>query len=82
MKPPGLAVRSDQYEYIQLVLLAVVVGVLGALGNLGFRALILFFSWMFRGAEWNALGIWRGALWRGLIPLVLLSGGVFIVLLD
>ncbi len=57
MRRPSLSLRSDQFEYVQLILLAVIVGVLAALGNLGFRELIEFFSWLFRGLEWNALGI-------------------------
>ncbi len=32
----SLALRADQVEYFELIVLAVVVGVLGALGNLGF----------------------------------------------
>src|SRR5271168_2213063 len=82
MRRPSLSLRSDQFEYVQLILLAVTVGVLAALGNLGFRKLIEFFSWLFRGLEWNALGIDLGGLNRGLIPLILLSGGVAILLLN
>ncbi len=74
--------RSDQVEYLQLILLATTVGILGALGNFGFRALIEFFSWLFRHVEWNALGIGRGGLWRGLVPLVLLTGGAGILILN
>ncbi|HEY6393907.1 MAG TPA: hypothetical protein VIX12_00745, partial [Candidatus Binataceae bacterium] len=55
---------------------------LAAFGNLGFRELILFFSWLFRQVEWNALGIELGGFHLGLIPLVLLSGGAGIMLLD
>jgi CIC family chloride channel protein len=82
MKVPRLALRADQFEYLQLILLAVIVGVLGALGNLGFRELIVFFSWLFRQVEWNALEIYRGGFYLGFIPVVLLSGGVCIVLLN
>src|SRR5271155_3401749 len=82
MRRPTLSLRVDQFEYVQLILLAVTVGVLAALGNLGFRQLIEFFSWLFRVLEWNALGIQFGGLRRALIPLILLSGGVFILLLD
>jgi len=82
MRRPSLALRIDQFEYLQLILLAVIVGVLAALGNLGFRKLIEFFSWLFRVAEWSALGIDLGGAHRALIPLILLSGGVAILLLD
>src|ERR1700678_149828 len=82
MRRPSLSLRSDQFEYVQLILLAVTVGVLAALGNLGFRLLIEFFSWLFRGLEWNALGIDKGGFYRALIPVVLLSGGVAILVLN
>jgi len=82
VKSPDLGLRSDQFEYVQLILLAVAVGVLGALGNLGFRELIAFFSWLFRGLEWNLLGINRGGMFRALTPIILLSGGVVILVLD
>src|SRR5208337_2331069 len=76
------SLRADQFEYVLLILLSVVVGVLGALGNLGFRALIELFSWLFRSVEWRALGIERGSIFRLLIPIVLLSGGAAMVILD
>src|SRR5882757_2853650 len=82
MRRPTLSLRVDQFEYVQLILLAVTVGILAALGNLGFRQLIDFFSWLFRGLEWNALGIDRGGWHRALMPMILLSGGVAILLLD
>jgi CIC family chloride channel protein len=82
VKSPDLGLRSDQFEYVQLILLAVVVGVLGALGNLGFRGLIGFFTWLFRHLEWNLLGIDRGGFFRMLTPIILLSGGVVMILLD
>jgi CIC family chloride channel protein len=82
MRRPSLSLRIDQFEYVQLIILAVTVGVLAALGNLGFRKLIEFFSWLFRALEWNALGIGLGGPHRVLIPLILLSGGVAILLLD
>src|ERR1700731_389198 len=82
MRLPTLSLRVDQFEYVQLILLAVTVGVLAALGNLGFRQLIEFSSWVFRGLEWHALGIDKGGFHRALIPLILLSGGVAILLLD
>ncbi len=82
MRRPTLSLRVDQFEYVQLILLAVIVGVLAALGNLGFRKLIELFSWLFRVLEWNALAIALGGWHRALIPLILLSGGVAILLLD
>ncbi len=54
MKSPTLGLRTDQFDYVELILLAVAVGVLAALGNLGFRELIEFFTWLFRHLEWNA----------------------------
>src|SRR5260370_2168836 len=82
MRRPTLSLRVDQFEYVQLILLAVIVGILAALGNLGFRKLIELFSWLFRVVEWNALGIEHGGWHRALIPLILLSGGLAILLLD
>ena len=82
MRRPSIALRIDQFEYVQLILLAVTVGVVAALGNLGFRQLIEFFSWVFRGLEWHLIGIDKGGLHRALIPLILMSGGVAILLLD
>ena len=70
-----------QYEYIELILLAIAVGVAAACGNLGFRLAIEFFSWLFLKVEWQALGIGSG-LSRALIPLILLSGGVCMLALD
>ena len=82
MRSLGISLRSDQFEYVRLILLAVVVGILGALGNLGFRELIQFFSWLFRTLEWNALGIERGGWHLAFIPIILLSGGVGMLLLN
>ena len=82
MRRPTLSLRVDQFEYVQLILLAVIVGVLAALGNLGFRQLIEFSLWLFRVVEWNALGIEFGGWHRALIPVILLSGGIAILLLD
>ncbi len=77
-----LSLRTDELNYTLQILLAATVGVLAALSNLGFRALIEFFTWVFLGLEWDALGIARGGLHRGLVPVVLLSGGVGMILLD
>ncbi|HTW86733.1 MAG TPA: chloride channel protein [Candidatus Binataceae bacterium] len=77
-----LALRSDQFEYVELILLAVMVGVLGTLGNLGFRYLIEFFSYIFLHLEWNALGIRLDSIHALLIPLILLSGGIGILVLN
>ena len=82
MRAPGFGLRTDQLEYVQLILLSMMVGVLGALGNFGFRALIEFFTWFFQRVEWSALAIERGGYYRVLIPLVLMSGGVLIMFLD
>jgi CIC family chloride channel protein len=79
---PVLALRADQVEYLEQILLAVAVGVLAALGNLGFRRLIELFSWVFRGLEWNALGIREGSATILLIPIILLSGGAAILILN
>jgi chloride channel protein, CIC family len=79
---PGLSLRADQLEYVELILLAVAVGMLAALGNLGFRSLIQFFTWVFRGLEWQALGIHHGSLTSLFIPLILLSGGAGILILN
>ena len=54
--------RSDQIEYVWLILLASMTGALAALGNLGFRLLIDVSSYIFRGLEWKALGVEKAAL--------------------
>ena len=77
-----LSLRSGQLEYLELVALAVAVGVLAACGNLGFRALIELCGWFFRTLEWRLLGIGRGGLFRLLIPMVLLSGAGTILILN
>ena len=82
MRAPGFGLRTDQLEYVQLILLSVIVGVLSACGNFGFRALIEFFTWLFQRVAWTALGIERGGYYRVLIPLILMSGGVLIMLVD
>ncbi len=78
----ALSLRPDQLEYLEQILLAVAIGILAALGNLGFRGLIQFFSWAFRTLEWNALGIRVGSLTALLIPLILVSGGLAILILN
>jgi CIC family chloride channel protein len=80
--PESVSLRVDQLEYLETILLAVAVGVLAALGNLGFRRVIDFFSWIFRGWEWRALGIHHHAWTMALIPLILLSGGVGMLILN
>jgi len=79
---PKLGLRTDQFNYVQMILLASVVGMLAALGNLGFRALIHFSDALFRGLEWNALGINLGGVHLALIPLILASGAAGMLLLD
>jgi hypothetical protein len=78
----ALTLRIDQYEYLELIALAAAVGVLAACGNLGFRSLIEFFSWLFRSLEWRALGIRQGTVTEFLIPVILLTGGAGILILD
>jgi chloride channel protein, CIC family len=80
--PRSLSLRADELNYTLQILLAALVGVLAALGNLGFRALIEFFTWIFLGLESHALGIERGGLHLGLVPVVLLSGGVGMIALN
>ncbi|MGZ6253404.1 MAG: hypothetical protein ACXWM1_10085, partial [Candidatus Binataceae bacterium] len=77
-----LSLRTDEFNYTLQILLAAAVGVLAALGNLGFRILIEFFTWVFLGLEWGALEIERGGWRLGLVPVVLLSGGVGMILLN
>ncbi|HVB81831.1 MAG TPA: chloride channel protein [Candidatus Binataceae bacterium] len=77
-----LSLRTDEFNYTLQILFAAMVGVLAALGNLGFGALIGLFTWVFQGLEWGALGIAHGGLRLGLVPVVLLSGGVGMILLD
>ncbi len=74
--------RGDQFEYVGLIFLAIVVGCMAALGNLGFRVLIRLSTWFFQGIEWHALGIARGGRSLILIPLVLCSGGVALAALE
>jgi CIC family chloride channel protein len=81
VREQALSLRTEQAEYIELLLLAVMVGVAAALGNIGFRELIDLFRWIFLTLESNALGIGRGVS-RMLLPLVLLSGAAAIILLD
>lgn len=73
---------ADQIEYVWLIILASLTGSLAALGNLGFRFLISLFSSIFRGFEWSALGIDRGGWFTLFTPLVLLSGGAALLVLN
>jgi len=77
-----LSLRTGEFNYTLQIVLAAIIGVLAALGNLGFRVLIEFFTWVFLGLEWGALEIARGGLYLGLVPVVLLSGGVGMIVLD
>ena len=79
---PGLSLRKDQFEYVWLILLSIVVGVLSAAGHLGFNYLISLCMRLFRGLEWAALGIPHGGMFLLLIPLVLVSGGLGMLLLN
>ena len=77
-----LSMSRTQTEYLWLILLATAVGVLAAFGNLLLREAIRLFMWVFQVVEWNALQIPRGMPFSLLIPLVLVSGGVIIILLE
>jgi len=79
---PKLGLQADQYQYLQMILLAAIVGVLGALGNLGFREAIVFFVWLFGAIETHALGISDHLTLRMLIPIVLAIGAVGMLILD
>lgn len=81
MKLSSFGLRADQFEYVQLIFLAAVVGVLSALGHFGFNLLIDFFSWVFRDLEWRMLQIPRGGFFLIFIPVVLVSGGVGMLIL-
>jgi chloride channel protein, CIC family len=72
---------SGQVEYVQIILLAAAVGVLAALGNVGFRALIRGFSWLFLTEEGGVLGVSHG-YGRLLLPLILVSGGGALLILN
>jgi chloride channel protein, CIC family len=82
VREPAFGLRADQFEYVQLILLAMIVGAFSALGNLGFRELIDLFSWVYRHLEWNFLGINRGGFLLVLIPLILMSGGAGMLILN
>jgi CIC family chloride channel protein len=79
---PKLGLRADQFNYLQMILLASIVGMLAALGNLGFRELIHLSESVFLGFEWNALGIPRGGIFLTLILIVLASGAVGMLFFD
>lgn len=74
--------RPEQLEYATLIVLAAMVGVLGGLGNLAFRYLIGLFSLLFRGLEWRLLQIQPKSWTLALVPLVLVSGGLFVLWLN
>jgi CIC family chloride channel protein len=74
-------VSSSQLEYVELILLAVGVGVFAAFGNLGLRELIHLFRWIFLEQEGNLLGI-GGGWGRLLTPVILMSGGGALLLLN
>jgi CIC family chloride channel protein len=73
---------AAQIEYAWLIVLASLTGSLAALVNLGFRLLIQVSSWVFRSLEWGALGVGRGGWFALLTPVVLLSGGAMLLLLN
>jgi CIC family chloride channel protein len=71
----------SQFEYIEMILLAAAVGVLAALGNFGFRALIHGFSRLFLEREGGLLQVGHGFT-RILLPLILMSGGGVLLILN
>src|ERR1700687_3782061 len=71
----------SQFEYVQIIVLAAAVGVLAALGNFGFRALIRGFSRLFLEQEGGLLGV-GPACTRLLLPLILMSGGGALLILN
>jgi CIC family chloride channel protein len=79
---PNLGLRSDQFNYVQMILLAAIVGMLAALGNLGFRELIHLSDLLFLHLEWQLLQISRGGIFRVLIPVVLATGALGLLILD
>lgn len=81
MKLSKLGLRADQFEYVQLILLAALVGVLSAFGHFVFNQLIDGFSFVFRHLEWNALRIEHGGLFLIFVPIILVSGGVGMLIL-
>ncbi len=78
----NLGLRSDQYNYVQMILLAAIVGMLAALGNLGFRQLIHWSQAAFLYLGLEVLQISRGGIFRISVPLVLAAGAVGMLLLD
>ncbi len=73
--------RSEA-EYLWLILLATAVGVLAAVGNLGLRELIAGSTWLFQKREWDLLRIPQGMPFSLLVPIVLVSGGAVIVVIE
>jgi CIC family chloride channel protein len=74
-------IPPHQWEYLQLILLAVMVGLLAALGNLGFRELIDGVSRLFQTRAGGMLHVHSG-LGRLWLPLILVSGGCVLLILD
>ena len=71
----------SQLEYVQLILVAALVGILAALANIAFREAIAAFSWVFLTIEGSLFGI-RHGLGRLLTPLILISGGGVLLMLN
>jgi len=82
MRLPSFGLRSDQFEYLQLIVLASATGMFAALAHYLFNLLISGFSWLFLVVEWDVLGIDRGWPWTLLTPIILLSGAVGMLLLN
>ncbi len=75
-----LSLRTDQVEYLHLILLAVITGILAALGNVAFCGLIRLCRWIFLNLEAKLLGLGSGTPFT--LPVLLMSGGALILALD
>ncbi len=75
------ALPPQQLEYVQLIVLATMIGVMAALGNLFFRWLIETFSALLLGREGNLFGIHHG-IGRVFTPVVLVTAGLLLLLLN
>ena len=71
----------QQLEYVQLILLAMLVGVMAALGHLFFRWLIDTLSGLLLGREGSLFGIQHG-FGRIFTPIILVTAGLLLLLLN
>ena len=76
-----VSLPPEQVEYVQLILLAAVIGVMAALGHLFFRWLIEALSGLMLGREGNLFGIHHG-FGRVFTPIILVTGGGLLLLLN